>query len=645
QKKLEKLGRFLGILVVIIAIITFIAGMMKGGSTIEMLLAAISLAVAAIPEGLPAVVTISLALGVQRMIKRNALMRHLPSVETLGATTVICSDKTGTLTHNQMTVKRIFYENKDISVSGEGYKSDGEFSVKKENLKLILTIGALTNDAKLDRQKWEVMGDPTEGCLLTSALKGNLDYEELNKKYPRVDEIQFTSERKCMTTVHKTDKANKRVVYTKGAVDVILNKCEFVWLNGQRQRMNRDMKKMLLEKNDEYSSQALRVLGFAFKEISNKTKKEDYEKQLIFVGMQCMIDPPRREVKDAIVKCKTAGIKVVMITGDYLKTAVAIGRDLGIEGRAMMGSELDDMSDKEIEAIVRDIGIYARVNPEHKLKIVTALKNNGHVVAMTGDGVNDAPALKKADIGIAMGIAGTDVAKEASEMILTDDNFASIVSAIEEGRNIFDNIRKFVEYLLSCNLGEVLTIFVAIILGFPLPLIALQILWVNLTTDGLPALALGVDPPSPNIMKRKPKKVESGILDRHRIVFMFFVGIIMMLGTLALFYKYDPINNLMYAQTVAFCTLMMFQMFNVFNAKAESNSLFKEGIFSNPKLWYAVGSSIIFQLIVIYTPLSVFFKTVPLTLIDWGWIIAVSSSVLILGELVKFMWKVTGHDD
>ncbi|MBT7903062.1 calcium-transporting P-type ATPase, PMR1-type [Candidatus Woesearchaeota archaeon] len=643
QLKLQKLGKTLGILVVVIAIITFITGFLKGEGAVEMLLAAISLAVAAIPEGLPAVVTIALALGVQRMLKRNALMRHLPSVETLGATTVICSDKTGTLTHNQMTVKKIFYDDREISVSGDGYQPEGEFSIASEKLKLILKIGAQNNDAKLNREKWECMGDPTEGCLLTAALKAGLDYSELNKKYPRVDEVGFSSERKRMTTVHKTD--NGKVVYVKGAVDVILDNCEYIWIGEKRQRITREMKKKLLLKNDEFSSQALRVLGFAFKEITDNTKKEDYEKDLVFVGMQCMIDPPRKEVKESIAKCRTAGIKVVMITGDYLKTAVAIGKALGIEGKAIMGSELNDMSSEELLKQVDEISIYARVNPEHKLQIVEALQKKGHIVAMTGDGVNDAPALKKADIGIAMGISGTDVAKEASEMILLDDNFTSIVSAVEEGRNIFDNIRKFVEYLLSCNLGEVLTIFVAILLGLPLPLIALQILWVNLTTDGLPALALGVDPPSPDIMKRKPRKVESGIIDKPRAVFMVFVGLIMMVGTLALFTYYNFKYGMDYARTVAFCALMMFQMWNVFNSKAEESSLFKVGIFSNMKLIYAVVISIVLQLVVIYTPLSALFKTVSLGVFDWVIIVGVTSSVFIFGELIKFIWKLSGRSE
>ncbi|MBW2971745.1 HAD-IC family P-type ATPase, partial [Candidatus Woesearchaeota archaeon] len=400
QKQLAKLGKWLGILVLVVCGIVFLTAYLKQeGSFLEMFFAAVALAVAAIPEGLPAVVTISLSLGVRRMVKRNALVRHLPSVETLGCTTVICSDKTGTLTHNEMTVKHVFINNKDVIVEGSGYKPEGDFSVDPNELDMVLKIGALNNDAKLDREKWTIIGDPTEGCLITSALKAGIDREDLEKRFPRVDEIPFDSERKRMTTVHKIE--GKTFAYVKGAPDLLLGQCDKLWMNGKIAKLSPKDKKAILSKNEEYAKSALRVLGFAFKELKKGEKKETWEKGLVFVGLQAMIDPPREEVKGAIAKCKEAGIKVVMVTGDLKTTAEAIAKELGIDGKSLTGAELEKMSDDELAKVVNDISIYARVNPAHKMKIVTALKSRGHVVAMTGDGVNDAPAIKKADIGIA----------------------------------------------------------------------------------------------------------------------------------------------------------------------------------------------------------------------------------------------------
>ena len=638
QKKLASLSGILGILVLVIAVIVFAAGVLYGKPMFTMLLAAIALAVAAIPEGLPAVVTITLALGVQKMAKRNALIRKLPSVETLGACTVICSDKTGTLTHNEMTVKKIYSNGDVVDVSGSGYNTEGMFSKPAKHFEQLLVAGVLNNNASLKKEAglWSVIGDPTEAALLVSAKKAGIDAERLKSRCTRLSEIEFTSERKRMTTINKV--GNKTIAYTKGAPEVVLDLCNRVLIGGRLVRLTRDEKKKILEVNEQFASNALRVLGFALKEVSGKEPPMAIEKEMVFIGLQAMIDPPRPEVRDAIKKCETAGIKVVMITGDHKATAVAVANELGIKGRAITGPELDEI--EHLEDSVEDIAVYARVSPAHKIKIIEALKAKGHVVAMTGDGVNDAPALKRADIGIAMGITGTDVAKEASAMILADDNFASIVNAVEEGRAIFDNIKKFVEYLLSSNMGEVLTVLSAILIGLPLPLIALQILWINLVTDGAPALALSVDPAEPGTMQRPPRKVEENIVNKRRGVLIFIIGIIMTLGTLGLFGWYNPELNLVYAQTMAFTALMMFQMFNVINQRSEEQSIFKLGLFTNKWLIGAIILSVGLQVAVVHIPfMNNLFGTVPLKIVDWGYCAAVSASVLVFGEIVKVFWK------
>ena len=639
QKKLTHLSGFLGIAVIAIALIVFAAGVFYGNPMLSMLLAAIALAVAAIPEGLPAVVTISLAMGVKKMAKRNALVRKLPSVETLGACSVICSDKTGTLTHNQMTVKRIYANDEIIEVAGSGYLPEGRFSRNPEQFKQLLIAGALNNNASLKKENetWEVIGDPTEAALLVSAKKAKMNIEDLQEKCKRIAEIEFTSERKCMTTVNKT--GAKYTAYTKGAPEVILSLCNRALLNGRVIRISRQQKEKILEVNEQFAKSALRVLGFAYKELEGKVTKKDIETNMIFLGLQGMIDPPRAEAREAIQKCETAGIKVIMITGDHKATAVAIAKDLGLKGKAITG--LDIEKTENFDEIVEEISVYARVNPQDKIRIIEALKKKGHVVAMTGDGVNDAPALKKADIGIAMGITGTDVAKEASDMILADDNFASIVNAVEEGRTVFDNIKKFVEYLLSSNMGEVLTIFIGILLSMPLPLIAIQILWINLVTDGAPALALSAEPPEPKTMKRPPRKVEEKIVNKKRGIMILLIGIIMMLGTLGIFQWYNPETNLAYAQTMAFTTLMMYQMFNVINMRSEDYSIFSIGFFSNKWLIGAIALSVGLQAAVVHLPfMNALFSTIPLTAMDWIYAAAISASVLVFGEIVKFFWKV-----
>lgn len=637
QKKLASLSWLLGIVVVVIALVVFSAGVYYGLEVYDVFLAAIALAVAAIPEGLPAIVTITLAIGVQQMAKRNALVRQLPSVETLGACTVICADKTGTLTHNQMTVKAVYANGESVGVSGSGYSPEGKFLKDPSMFSLLLKIGALCNNARVDKEndEWKVVGDPTEAALIVSARKAGIEPNELWLKYPRVREVEFTSERKRMTTVHRYGR--KLLVCTKGAPEVVVSLCDRQLVNGKVVRFTRSDAKKVLEASEAYASKALRVLGFAYKEVLPGAK-EKLEERLVFAGLQAMIDPPRAEVREAIEKCKTAGIKVVMITGDHLSTAKAIARDLGITGRAITGVELDHIA--SLEPVVEEIGVYARVNPAHKLRIVEALQKRGHVVAMTGDGVNDAPALKKADIGIAMGITGTDVAKEASVMVLADDNFASIVRAIEEGRKIFDNIKKFVEYLLSSNTGEVLALFAGILLGWPLPLTALMILWINLITDGAPALALGVEPADPDLMKHKPRKIGENIVNRERGIMILLIGLLMMVGTLFLFDLYDPARDILKAQTMAFTTLMLFQMFNVLNQRSEVHSVFGVGLFKNKWLCLAVLFSVGLQVAVVYVPyLQNVFGTVALSFKDWLVASAVSSSVLVLGEFVKVIKK------
>jgi Ca2+-transporting ATPase len=626
QIKLAHFGKTLGLIVIIICVVVFLAGIFRGYETMVMFLAAVSLAVAAVPEGLPAVVTITLSLGVQKMVKRKALIRKLPSVETLGCTTVICSDKTGTLTHNEMTVTKIYCDRTEIDVTGEGYSTKGHFESKPESLKQLLKIGVLCNDAKLNEEK--VIGDPTEAALLVSGAKLGIRKKESETLNPRIDELPFDSERKLMTTINKVN--SSKFAFVKGAPDIILSKCNRILENGKVRIITKKDRDNALAMNEKFARNALRVLGFAYKEIKYEKVNEE---SLIFVGLQAMIDPPRKEAAESVSLCRKAGIRVVMITGDHRITAQAIAKQLGITGRAITGEELDKLNDQEFARDVEKISIFARVNPAHKTKIVKALEKHGHVTAMTGDGVNDAPALKRADIGVAMGITGTDVSKEASDMILLDDNFSSLVSAVEEGRTIFDNIQKFVEYLLSCNMGEVLVIFSAILAGLKLPLLPLQILWMNLVTDGLPALALGVDPEEPGVMSRPPRKKGTKIVSKNGFMRMLVLGAIMAAGTLFIFLSYY--ENLEHAQTMAFTTLVMFQMFHVFNTRSLTKSLFSVGVFKNRWLWAAVGASIFLQLMVIYSPLNRVFHTVPLSLYDWGFVIIVSLSIFVVREIWK----------
>ncbi|MBL7160435.1 MAG: calcium-translocating P-type ATPase, PMCA-type [Candidatus Aenigmarchaeota archaeon] len=610
QKQLGRFSKSLGILILVISVAVILGGILRSYPAMDMVLTGIALAVAAIPEGLPAVVTITLALGLRRLSGRNALVRRLPAVEALGSTSIICADKTGTLTRGEMAV-RMFW------TSGAPEEFLGK-KAKDPHTKLLLRTGGLCNNASFDNGK--LLGDPTEGAILQAALEGGAS---LNFK--RVEEIPFSSERKMMSTVNIVD--GKQIIFAKGAPEVLLGKCSHILRNGKEVKLGKKERREILQVNESFAKDALRVLGFAYKTVAGKAK----EKDLVFLGLMGMIDPPRSGVKKDVLVCKRAGIRTVMITGDHKNTAVAIAKEIGIyqEGdRVLTGEELDKLGEKEFRRVVEKVSVYARVNPSHKVRIVDAFKRKGDVVAMTGDGVNDAPALKRADIGVAMGIKGTDVAKEASDMILTDDNFSSIVSAVREGRGVYDNISHFIRYLLSSNIAEVLIIFLALLFFFSpgqflIPLLAVQILWVNLVTDGLPALALGVDPPARGIMSRKPRPAKERLLSRQALEFILFTGAIITAGTLWIFASELP--NLAKAQTMAFSCLVMFEMFNVFNVRSRG-----VGFFSNRKLLLAVGGSILLQLLVVYLPpLQTAFGTVALSLGDWAKIILVSVTILV----------------
>ena len=623
QEKLNKLGKTLGIAALVICAIIFVIGLLYGKDPIEMFMTAVSLAVAVIPEGLAAVSTIVLAIGVQRMVKRHAIVKKLPAVETLGSTTVICSDKTGTLTQNKMTVEKIFYNGKLLNT--EDIKQNIDTHLEK-----LVYISMLCNDTKISANN-ELTGDPTETALVDMGF--NLQFEKnIYDKNPRIKEIPFDSDRKLMTTVNKIN--DKYVVLTKGGVDELLAKCNKYLYNGEERNDLENYKKVITKNNEDMAKDALRVLSMAYKEIDHEPTDEemkDIEQDLIYVGMVGMIDPPRLEVKDAVDKCKKAGIKTVMITGDHKITAIAIAKSLGIlqsEEEALTGAELEKMSDEDLTKNIRKYSVYARVSPEHKVRIVKAWQANGEIVAMTGDGVNDAPALKTADIGCAMGIVGTDVSKEAADVILTDDNFATIVSSVEEGRRIYDNILKAIQFLLSSNVGEVITLFVAILItpllgnlfgidiNLIVPLLPIHILWINLVTDSLPALALAVDPPQKDVMDRKPNKNKS-VFTKGMIWRIVYQGILIGVITIVAFIVglATPDENLPViegltneeikveiGQTMAFCVLAFSQLVHVFNVRDNKTSIFKTGIFSNKQLILAVLASAALMLGILLIP-------------------------------------------
>lgn len=659
QNKLKEFGKIIIVVVFALVGLIFLIGYLRGEEVIGLFLTAVSLAVAAIPEGLPAVVTIALALGVQRMVKRNCIIRKLPSVETLGCTSVICSDKTGTLTKNEMTVQAVFQGGDFFDISGIGYAPTGEFL--KDGKKIapqeypglikLITGSVLCNGAQLIHEEgtFKIVGDPTEGALLTMAGKAGLTKKDLEASYSFIEEIPFDSERKQMTIIRQHNR--KYIAFVKGAPDILLSNCTHLEENGQVLALDPLKKQGILQANSELADRAMRVLAVAYREFDALPASLDaptIEKELTFIGLIAMIDPPRPEVKLAMENCRTAGIRSVMITGDHKNTAVAIARELGFyspDSLAFTGEELDRMTPEEFKKNVDKTAVYARVSPEHKLMIVKAWREKEHIVAMTGDGVNDAPAVKEADIGVAMGITGTDVTKEVSEMVITDDNFASIVNAVEEGRGIYDNIRKFIHYLLSCNVGEILVMFVASLVRLPVPLLPIHILWVNLVTDGLPALALGVDPTDKKIMNRLPRNINESVLTRHMggIIIMqgAFIAFCSLLAfSLVYFVEKEGIER---ARTASFIVLACSQLFHSFNCRSSRESIFSLGFLTNIKLVYATLISFLLQMAVVYVPfLQTIFKTQPLGLFDWTIVLIISSFPLWAMELVKLYKRTTG---
>lgn len=649
QQNLDKVGSVLARAAFVVVAIIVALGLLRGQPFIEMLIFGIALAVAVVPEALPAVVTISLAIGVQKMVKRHALIRRLPAVETLGSTSVICSDKTGTLTKDEMTVRKIFVAGQVYDVSGSGYSPVGHFSNNggspseiTAELKHMLTAATLASDATLIKNEtgnsendWDIKGDPTEGALVVAAAKAGLKKEALDETYPRVQEIPFTSETKRMTTLHKNGKGV--VAYTKGAPEIILENCDSILTTNGVKRLDDTSRKQVLDTAQNFASQALRVLAVASKP---DAALESAQTGMTFLGLAGMIDPPRPEAKEAIAVCESAGIRPVMITGDHPLTAQAVARELGLlkTGRVVTGAELDAISDEDFKREVETIDVYARVSPAHKLRVVTALQANEHIVAMTGDGVNDAPALKKADIGIAMGITGTDVTKEAAAMTLTDDNFASIVAAVEEGRGVFGNIKKYLMYLLSSNIGEIGLMAGSALLGLPLPLTAVQILYVNLATDGLPALALSVDPPEKDLMKRKPRNPRTGIFTRPVVSLMVAGGIWSTIINLGLFiWAMNSGRSIEEAMTMTFVSLVLVQFFKAYNFRSDRHSVFNRP-FENKWLNTAILWEAVLLLLIVYVPaLHEPFNTFSLPLVDWLIIGALSLTISPVLEFVKWM--------
>lgn len=676
QEELDRTGKRLGLIVIVIAVVIVAAVLLVQPVTtvsavVDVLILGVALAVAAVPEGLPAIVTAVLAIGVQRMARRNAIIRKLPAVETLGSANVIASDKTGTLTKNEMTVRTIVTAHGRVDLSGTGYAPEGSVQQDGQGVEdadlwneVIHTLRAadLANNAVLQQQdgRWQIQGDPTEGALLVAARKLGLEQKQLEDRFERVNEIPFSSERKLMSTIHAdAEKQERLIVFSKGAPDILLARCTHERFGEEARPLTEERREAIKAMIEQLAGEAMRTLGVAFRSLpkdSDRADAQQAENDLVFLGLVGMIDPPRPEAYEAVRRAKTAGIRPIMITGDHPRTAAAIAGELGIMtgDRVVTGREIEQMSDEQLDAIVRDVSVYARVNPEHKLRIVDALQRNGAIVAMTGDGVNDAPALKTADIGVAMGITGTDVSKEAADMVLTDDNFASIVAAVEEGRSIFDNIQKFLRFLLSSNIGEVLTMFFGVVLAgvigltgegeaVVLPLLATQILWINLVTDGPPAFALGLDPADPKVMHRPPRPQVSGVITRRMWAGIVYVGVIMAAGTLFVLDWALPgglfagTGDLTYARTLAFTTLILYQLFNVFNSRSDEDSAVR-GLFQNPWLWGAVALSLSLHVLVVYTPwLQRAFDTVAISIGDWLFCLAVASSVLWLREVSKLV--------
>lgn len=648
QKSLAQVGKYLGFVAVAICIVMFLIGFLQGRDTLEMFMTAISLAVAAIPEGLPAIVSIVLAIGVQRIIKQNVIIRKLPAVEALGSVTIICSDKTGTLTQNKMTVTHFYSDNT--------YDRLESLNVNNDAQRLLLENMVLCNDASYNNESQT--GDPTEIALLVAGTTFNMQKDHLEKIHERVNEVPFDSDRKMMSTVHMYNESYYSM--TKGAIDKLLPRCTHIFKNGKIEILTDSDKNQILEAAGSMSQEALRVLSFAFKQYdSNDVDINHLEENLIFIGLVGMIDPPRTEVKDSIKECKKAGIRTVMITGDHKDTAFAIAKELGIAeeiSEIMIGTELDNVSDTELASKINHLNVFARVSPEHKVKIVKALRAKGNIVSMTGDGVNDAPSLKQADVGVAMGITGTDVAKGAADVVLTDDNFSSIVKAVEEGRNIYRNIKKSILFLLSCNFGEIIALFLAILLGWATPLRPIHILWVNLITDTLPALSLGVDPEDPDVMKEKPRHAKESLFSGS-VPFLIFNGVIIGLLTLiafiagAKFYTGDtnlfPLfperiddDALLHAQTMAFVVLSFSQLVHSFNLRSRTKSIFSIGIFTNKYLVFSLLIGVLMQVCIIsIPPLANIFGVHALTMRDWGFVLLLSIIPLVVNEIIKLVKK------
>ena len=652
QRQLKDLSKKLAILVVIVSILVFVVGYFRTGmDLLDNFMVAVSLAVAAIPEGLTAVVTIVLSIGMNRMVEKKAIVKNLVSVETLGSTTAICSDKTGTLTQNEMTITKVFTDFKEFDVEGSGYapegdiKLDGETIKDHDQIKLLMTVASLSNDANLIENNglYEITGDPTEGAMLTLSEKWGIVQEDLNEAHPRIDEIPFDSDRKMMTTFHEMD--GTYYAMTKGAPDIMINNSSKIMIDGKLEDFTEDMKRQVLEENTKLAKQALRVMAYSFKPYETlegeELTTENIEREMVFVGLTGMIDPPRPEARAAVAECHNSGIDVIMITGDYFETALAIAKDLGIaerEDQAMQGSDLNNKSEEEIREIVKTKRIFARVSPQNKVQLVNALQANGNIVAMTGDGVNDAPAIKNADIGISMGITGTDVAKDTADMILVDDNFATIVNAVEEGRVIFSNIKKFVGFLLSCNIAEVLIVFLSILFGLPSPLTPIQLLWLNLVTDAFPALAIGVEPAEADIMERDPRDPSESILAGETGKNVILQSIAITISVLAAYIiglNYIFPNNIEGAHTMVFATLITSELLRAFSVRSERYTLKELGWFSNKNLVKANLLSFALLLLVMYVP--PIRRLFELQFITWEWwiIILLSFLPLLIGEIRK----------
>jgi Ca2+-transporting ATPase len=663
EKRMHSIGRVLSLICLGVAGGAVVLGVFRGYGWLEMLIWGISLAVAAVPEALPAVVTGALAIGTTRMARRNAIVKRLPAVETMGCTTVICTDKTGTLTKNEMTVRRVFLEGRDLEVSGSGYEPAGTFASPEGEvtpgswpvLDSAARISILCNDASLEENEgaWLVLGDPTEGALLALGRKAGLDPHKIRTEFPRVAEIPFSAERKRMSTIHQGP--DGLLMYLKGAPESLLPHCQRL-LTGQGEKLiTPQERQQIRDRAGAMAGEAFRVLGLAYRRLDEipELRPRAEEADLVWVGLVGMIDPPRPEAKDAVARCHRAGIRVIMVTGDHPDTARAIARELGLipagakDHQVLTGRDLDGLSDPELQQVLGEAAVFARVAPDHKLRLVDLLKAQGEVVAMTGDGVNDAPALKRADIGVAMGLTGTEVTKETAAMILADDNFASLVAAVEEGRAIYDNIKKYLVFLLSCNLAEILVLTGAFFLGMPMPLIALQILWVNLTTDGFPALALGVDPPAPDTMSRPPRPPQEGVFSREVNALLAVISLYLTLVLIPLFAYYyygnpwklsDSGQVLVLAQTMVFITLVLAELINAFNCRSDHLSIFTVGIFANKFLLAAALVSLGMMVAVIeWDPLAALFHTTPLRWQDWLLAAALSLLIVPVVEVTKLL--------